>query len=421
MKTIFILLFLTGISAAATLEVGPGKKYQRIEDAVSKARKGDTVKVFPLKDNLPYSKVAVYFRTGGLNIIGMGKTPVKISGKGFEYSGRGSVPRAVFQFNKGTDNCTVSNFDISGASNKSHNGAAFRINQANNITISRCHIHNNDMGIMSNGDGTAKAAQNQIIEYCHIHHNGNKQDPGYNHNLYLGGASVTVRFCDIHNSLTGHNYKSRAHFNRVEYCYIHNSLNREFDLVDGKDTEHEGSHSVLVGNLIVKAANCKGNKGTIHFGQDGGKAHNGNLYLIHNTIISPYISPVVLIDHAQAGLEAYGNIFHDAGSGQKNQVMLTMMKGAKINNASGSGNYFTKGFKSLPEGLRDSKFPSTLKFRSVKNLDFRPTRSLTVKYPKFQIPVGPGMKEDKVWWQYGHQMKKIKRPKQTGLSAGALE
>jgi len=31
----------------------------------------------------------------------------------------------------------------------------------------------------------------------------------------------------------------------------------------------------------------------IHFGQDGGKEHNGILWLVHNTIVTPFISPVV--------------------------------------------------------------------------------------------------------------------------------
>jgi len=64
---------------------------------------------------------------------------------------------------------------------------------------------------------------------------------------------VTLSACEVHSSLTGHNVKSRAHFTRVEYCYIHDSANREFDLVDAKATPpSKGSDAVLLGNIIVK-------------------------------------------------------------------------------------------------------------------------------------------------------------------------
>ena len=39
----------------------------------------------------------------------------------------------------------------SGAHNASHNGAGVRINQANDILVTHCEIHDNDMGVMSNG------------------------------------------------------------------------------------------------------------------------------------------------------------------------------------------------------------------------------------------------------------------------------
>jgi len=134
-----------------------------------------------------------------------------LSGTGFYYSGVGRVPRAIFQFNKGADHCTLDGFVLLGAHNKSHNGAGVRINQANHIVLRKCDIHGNDMGIMSNGDGTLETGVNQLIENCEIHHNGSLEEPGYNHNLYLGGTSATIQFCEIHHSITGHNVKSRAH------------------------------------------------------------------------------------------------------------------------------------------------------------------------------------------------------------------
>ena len=146
------------------------------------------------------------------------------------------MPRAIFQFNPEATGCRLEGFELSGAHNESHNGAGVRINQADHVTIHDCSIHDNDMGIMSNGNGSLASAVDQRIEHCAIHHNGDLARPGYNHNLYLGGTSVTLRFCEVAHSLTGHNVKSRAHYTRVEYCFVHDSANREFDLVDAAES-----------------------------------------------------------------------------------------------------------------------------------------------------------------------------------------
>ena len=247
-----------------------------------------------------------------------------ISGKGFNYSGAGSTPRAIFQFNPGADGCVLDGFELTAAHNDSHNGAGVRINGSNNVTVRNCAIHNNDMGVMSNGDGSATKAVNQRIERCQIHHNGDPSQPGYNHNLYLGGTSVTLRFCEVNSSLTGHNVKSRAHYTRVEYCYIHDSANREFDLVDAADTARPESDAVLLGNIIVKSPQCKGNRAVIHFGQDGGKERDGTLYMAFNTVVTPFASAVVELSTPKAKAVMVGNLVSDGGHRQDNQTLAVV-------------------------------------------------------------------------------------------------
>ncbi|NQT16701.1 MAG: right-handed parallel beta-helix repeat-containing protein, partial [Planctomycetes bacterium] len=358
---------------------------------------------------------------------------VKISGEGFDYSGRGSIPRAIFQFNRGADYCILEGFELSDAHNGSHNGAGVRINQANHVRVRNCNIHGNDMGIMSGGDGTGDAGANQRIDHCAIHHNGNFDHPGFNHNLYLGGASVTLSFCEIHSSLTGHNVKSRAHFTCVQYCYVHHSANREFDLVDSADTARPDSHAVLMGNVIVKDPECKGNRGLVHFGQDGGGEHDGAVHLVYNTIVDPFITPVVELSSPLAKALLIGNLVSDGGIRQNNQKIAGVRHGAKVENVSGRFNWFSGGFEGVGQTRLD---PDTTVFQRVaaafadpSRHDYRLTDDMTrlgrtrLSAEDLDIPWAPGMREEKerapLAWQYRHPAGKEERRKEKTLTLGA--
>ncbi len=427
MRALLIAMLLTGTAIhAKTLKVGPKQRYRRIEDAVAKAAKGDTILVYPQAGNKPYEKPVVFIDKPGLTISGvLGKNGerVKLSGKGFNYSGRGRIPRGIFQFSPGADGCTLENFELFGASSESHNGAGVRIAGANHVTIRNCEIRNNDMGIMSNGK-LMKGGINQVIEHCILHHNGNFKEAGYNHNLYLGGTSVTLRFCEVYSSLTGHNVKSRAHFNRIEYSYIHHSANREFDLVDSAETAAPKSHAVLIGNVIVKDPNCKGNRTVIHFGQDGGKQHDGTLYLIHNTIITPFVSPVVDLSASKTKAMFIGNLIDSGGSKQNSQVLSKLRNGANAANVEGSTNWFSAGFTNgVPKGSRNKhgKRGRYTSFKDPANHDYRLKKRTTgisaagQDPSKLELPKTPGSKETTkpLLWQYLHPASKEKRPAKT--------
>jgi hypothetical protein len=354
-----VLLAASASAGAGELAVGPGKAYATIAAALSKAAAGDTIMVYPQADNKPYDKVAVTVRKQRITFKAVPARPrqrVALSGKGFDYSGSGPVPRAIFQFDPQADSCVLEGFELIDAHNDSHNGAGVRINQANNVTVRDCEIHNCDMGIMSNGDGTERSAVNQRIECCLIHSNGSLKEPGQNHNLYLGGTSVTLVACEVHSSLTGHNVKSRAHLTWVEYCYIHDSANREFDLVDAKgDTTAPDSNAVLLGNIIVKNPRSEGNRTVVHFGADGGNEHDGAVWLVHNTIVTPFISPVVDLSAAKAGAKFINNIIWDNAAGQRNQVLVSLGKADKAN-VSLTSNWLSPGFK-LPGGAKSTDGP----------------------------------------------------------------
>ena len=355
------------------LEVGPGKPFATIRAAVDAASPGDTIRVFPASGDGVYRQAAVAVDTPGLTIEAA-SGHVTLDGKGFEYSGIGRTPRAIFQANPGATRLTIRGFELEHAHNSSHNGAGVRINQANDVTVSDCDIQANDMGIMSNGsDGKPGLGARQMIEFCTIHGNGDRADPGYSHNLYLGGESVTVRHCEIYGSLTGHNLKSRAHFNLIEFNYIHDSANREIDLVDDKETSRANSNAVLIGNLIVKDPECVGNRGVIHFGEDVGGTHNGTIFLIHNTIVTPFLSGVLTLSSAEARAVLRDDVVYNAE--QHAADLVSVLHGASLLNVSGSQNWISSCYRldgtQMEASEQDSQ--TDLKFVDFSGHDYRVT------------------------------------------------
>jgi hypothetical protein len=344
---IFALLALATVARAALLEVGAGKQFDAIDKALAAAKKGDEVVVFARADGKAYERTAVLVRAPGITIRGNLKDGyVKIDGTGFDYSGAGRVPRAIFQFDKGADGCVLEGFELAGAHNESHNGAGVRINAANDVTVRRCVIRGNDMGIMSNGEVKAGTGAGQLIERCVIEKNGSEKEPGFNHNLYLGGTSVTVRGCEIAFSLTGHNLKSRAHLNWIEYNYIHDSANREIDLVDAAgNTDVPGSDAVLLGNIITKKPSMAGNKTVIHFGRDGKANRDGTIWLVHNSITTPYISPVLDLSTPKAAAVFLNDRITKLGNGKG--ALVEFHGGAAASASSGAGNVFVGSFGNL--------------------------------------------------------------------------
>jgi hypothetical protein len=197
----------SGKAAAATYRVGPTRSYTSVA-GLPRLGPGDVVEIDPGT----YHEVKRWTTSGSATqpivIRGVSAARPVFDATGQNVSGSMPHPRAVFQVE--AHFITVENLEFRNARN-GDNGAGIRVTAANNAIVRNCRITSCDMGIMSDRN------TNLLIEASEVASNGTSKYDGYSHNFYVGGDSVTVKFCYIHDSLYGQNFKSRAHDTELLY------------------------------------------------------------------------------------------------------------------------------------------------------------------------------------------------------------
>lgn len=281
--TVCLIFSINGQTFATTYQVGPGKTYADFTSLPALSA-GDVVEIY----YTTYNKYKAWTNSSSsiapITIKGIRNVRPIIDGTGLVLQGSGGIPRALFEFSGSY--YVVENLEFKKAYNGafgggSYNGAGIRMNGGSNITIRNCKITQCEDGIMSNN------ASNISIEYCEVADNGDNTNPtpGYAHNFYMSGTSIRVLGCYIHDSTTGHNFKSRMHYIELLYNYICDANSAEVNIVDDTETTSANSNAVLIGNIIRKrdSAPKSGIAGNdvqfIVFGQDVGGTRNGELYI----------------------------------------------------------------------------------------------------------------------------------------------
>jgi hypothetical protein len=288
---------------AATYQVGPARSCQTIS-TLPALNPGDIVEIDPGI----YHEVKRWTRPGTaaqpIVIRGVGDSRPVFDAEGQNVDGASSRPRAIFQVEG--HYITLENLEFKNARN-GDNGSGIRITSGNNVTVRHCKITACDMGVMCDNN------RNLFIETSEIASNGTSLYDGYSHNLYLGGNDATLRFCYIHDSLNGQNFKSRAHYTALLYNCIADSQDGEIGLVDAKETAAVNSHAVMIGNIVLSKPRRSGynSERFIQFGQDGGGPHNGTLFAINNTFVAGDGRIKFLSANAPgASIVALNNIFY---------------------------------------------------------------------------------------------------------------
>lgn len=303
-------------AAAASYEVGPGRAYWSPCALIAAValQPGDVIEV----DAGSYNEACNINGVSGSAVAPItlrgkpGPRPV-LDGSGIDLTGILPAPRALLQW-WSSSHWRVEHLEFANAQNGSANGAGIRATAASrNLLFRDVTIHDCQMGAMS--DSAADIA----IERSDIYRNG-IAGSGYAHNLYLQGATVRLVGNYIHDSVAGQNVKLRAHYAEVLYNRIERAGNYEIDCVQGPATGAPNSHCVFLGNLLVRSADADNNSQTIVFGSDGSsdETRNGNLYLIHNTVVLRNASNRlvrVLNPGAGASVMVHNNIIHSSVAG----------------------------------------------------------------------------------------------------------
>jgi len=284
MRTAFFLRALTawlagGVCArAATYQVGPARFYHTV-GSLPALHAGDSVDIDPATYNEVKRWTAAGTAAQPITVRGVGASRPIFDATGLIVDGAMPHPRAVFQVE--ADYITLENLEFRNARN-GDNGAGIRVSSGNNVTVRNCRITMCDMGIMCDNNS------NLVVEASEVCSNGTSLYDGYSHNFYLGGKSATIRFCYIHDSLYGQNFKTRAHYTELLYNYIADSQDGEVGLVDAAETAATNSHAVMIGNIVISKPRLSGyNSGRfIQFGQDSAGQHNGTLFAFNNTFIA---------------------------------------------------------------------------------------------------------------------------------------
>ncbi len=259
-----------------TLTVGAGQQYTTIADAVRNTRDGDTVLVRAgtyVDDAFTVTHKITLKSVGGRAIIAGTKEPS---------NGKGLIVADA--------DLTIEGFGFTGSRVGDGNGAGIRYDLGN-LVVRDCVFWDNQDGILANGwaDGTI------LIENSEFSHNG--AGDGLTHNLYIGAiASLTVRDSYFHDSVVGHEIKSRARNTTLLNNRIQDNTGNGSYSIDIPD----GGLATIMGNVIEKGPDTE-NWIAIHYGGEGTSYPNSALNIVDNTIINDNPNGYLIVNAATNG------------------------------------------------------------------------------------------------------------------------
>jgi hypothetical protein len=235
-----------------TLTVGYGKEFSTITAAVDAAHNNDVIDVQAgtyVNNFAVISKSLTLQAVGGM--VHLTETHRPPNAKGMLTIGTvGDAP-----------NVTIKGFEISGVAipaSLGDNGAAVRW-QSGNLTLEHDWFHNNQEGLL--GTPLTKGAGNLTIRYSEFGFNGSGN--GQTHGLYVGLVhSLTINHSYFHDTVAGHEIKSRAENNTITDDRIFGGSSTDSYQIDLPN----GGDDIVTGNILEKGLHSE-NPRFIAFGE----------------------------------------------------------------------------------------------------------------------------------------------------------
>ncbi len=272
---IFIVafLFFSSVSKSKVWTVSSYGKYKFCSEVAPLVDDNDTVFI---ESGNYIDDIQVTWTKNNLYICGTNGKPILTAGN--KLATNYSNGKGIFVIQG--KNTIVENIEFRDAVVPDHNGAGIRQEGAN-LIVRNCIFLGNEMGLLQGGtiDGCTI-----LIEFCEFFANGSYENLGYQHNIYINFIDTLVfRFNKTYDAVAeGHELKSRAKFNFIEYNLISNlftSDSRNIDLPNG-------GIAVILGNIIEQGQNSA-NSNVIGFGLEGlSNPGPHNLYICSNTIVN---------------------------------------------------------------------------------------------------------------------------------------
>ena len=281
------------LGLATTWTVGPGQTYTLPSQVSTLVTDGDTVDI----EAGVYPSDVARWQADNLVLRGVG---------GFahlESNGLSWGDKSIWVIQG--DNTTVEWIEFSECQVPDHNGAGIRL-EGLNLTVRNCWFHHNENGILC-GEYHPSTVR---IEYSEFGHHG--YGDGYSHNLYIGNIdSLIFRFNYSHHADVGHELKSRARVNVIEYNRIGNeadgTASREIDLPNG-------GQAYLIGNVIQQGLQSE-NSNIVGFGMEGlNNPGPQEFYAVNNTIVNEKANGSFFQAPAEVFFKGYSNLLAGGGS-----------------------------------------------------------------------------------------------------------
>lgn len=280
-------------TTATIWQVGPGQTYTLPSQVTGLVNDGDTVDI----EAGTYPSDVAPWTANDLLLRGVGGF-AHMESNGFAWA-----DKAIWVISG--NNTTVEWIEFSECSVPDQNGAGIRQEGAN-LTVRNCWFHHNENGILANEVHPSTIR----IEHTEFGYNG--YGDGQSHNLYINNVDTLIyRYNYSHHAHVGHELKSRAWVNIIEYSRFSNEADgdasRELDLPNG-------GRAFVIGNIIQQGPQGQ-NSNLVGYGLEGLTNPGPHaLYAVHNTMVNEKTTGTYFHVEPSVLFKAYNNVLAGGGT-----------------------------------------------------------------------------------------------------------